>query len=155
MSNQDKKFANREEFLATVTNVNARELYIYLFDCVDSRNSLNSNLGYKGFSVNVIKPNDPNNNVIPLFWAWGNEVYNDSWNHCIMPQYKRMANAGASIYAVDDFKGEINGLDFFGSSFDNPKWELTDSATREQMQRLFAVIDKVTEKIQADFALGD
>ena len=150
MSNQGRKYANRDEFLASVANANARELYVYLFDYVDSREGLNSNLGYKGFSVNVIKPHNPNANVIPLFWAWGNDVYYDSWSHCIMPQYKRMGNAGASVYAVDDYKSEINRLEFFTSSPDNPKWELTADSTKNQMQRLFAVIDKMIERMHKD-----
>gem|GEM_PF-6167884 len=33
MTNQDKKYANRDEFLASVTNATARELCLFIFSC--------------------------------------------------------------------------------------------------------------------------
>jgi len=156
------KYVSRVDFLASVTNSNAKILYDWLFDYVDNRKDLKLNLGFTGFSINLIDPDDIDENIIPLFWAHGNDIKFDGHKNCIVTQYARMERdikqtAPVNISFIEYYKNEINRLTFFNSKSGNdiPKWKLSDESTEDEMKKFKLLVEKVANKWRNDLEQTD
>jgi len=138
-----RSYANHDEFLESVGNQRAKELYMKLFDYAEKNNHKIS-LSKAGFSLSVI---DPVGKSHAMLFGFGNDADRDKRKNSIETTFGMLKEMDTDL--LEHYKKKIYELNLFeqtpGGKTSN--WRLNNESTDEEMQMLIDIIKDIHSKI--------